>query len=481
MFFRPAITFERPGTPAPSFILTDTSSTLDNNAPTTILSRSLDARLKNLQKSVGEDHPDVVHTLSSLGDACITNGDSDEAMQYYTQALDVTKRAFPKGHPQVADILCSIGNVSMKLSMFARSKSNFSAALKIYREAFTDRSWTSSSDGIVQQVDYMLHHKTASALASLGSVAFQEKNYSAADKLFQDALLDSKRAAVAGVALDRIKARGSIVKLSSKAGSSSSLKEARIFVTEMFNNVASVCAERGHKSAAIKNYNNALALQMQELGEDHISVACTLHNIGTMHYRSGEYQFALKSYKQVLKMRRYLFGNEDYSIAECLLNIAAVHEKADEVDRGVSALNAAYRITAKHHGAQCMQCADIQACVGSLYARTGRDALALEYYEKALATYTRAPQLGLSTSSDSDDKVKAINYSINLVKNGDEEEETMAGFMSATEAWSKIFGNGCGSMCIPDDSHTQVWNDGDIVASSLKREHDLASPTTVTV
>jgi tetratricopeptide (TPR) repeat protein len=467
MFFRPTITIERPGTPQPSFILTDTSSTLEleNSPGASALSRSLETKLKHLKKSVGEDHPDVAHTLSSLGDACTINEDHDEAMQLYTQALDVAKRAFPKGHPKSADILCSIGNVCMKLSMFAGSKSSFNAALEIYRRAFTDRSWSSSSDGIKQQLDYNLHHKIASALASLGSVEFQEKNYNAAHKLFQDALLDAKRAAVTGVALDRIKTKGSKEK-------SEFLKEARIFVTEMFNNVASVCAERGDKSAAIKNYNSALALQMQELGEDHISVACTLHNIGTMHFRSGEYQFALKSYKQVLKMRRYLFGNEDFSIAECLLNIAAVHEKADEFDRGVSALNAAYRITAKHRGKDSMQCADIHACLGSSFARKGCDALALEYYEEALATFT--VPLGLS---DSDEKVKSIKYSINFVKNADSKEDTMTGFLSAAEAWSGIFGNGCGSFCIPSDSQTQDWNVSNIAAPALNPKHGLGHPS----
>lgn len=474
MFFLPALKNERPSTPVPSFILTDTSSTFDNTASltgTTKLTRSLDSRLSKLKLSLGEHHPDIVCTLSAIGDASLQNGDYDPAMQYYTQALDGAKHCFPAGHPKTADILCSIGNTSMKLKMYGECKSNFNAALKIYRSAVTDRSWKSDADGMMQKVEFELQHKIASTVASLGSVAFAEKNYSASNIIFQDALLEAKRAAVSGVALDRIK----------PSNKSSSLKEARIFVSEMFNNIASVSAEQGDKAAAIKNYNNALALQIQEMGEDHYSVACTLHNIGTMHYRSGEYQLALKSYKQVLKMRRYLFSNDDIRIAEVLLNIGAVHERADEIERSVSAISAAYRISSRHYGERSVPCADINASLGSLYARTGGcDGLALDYYDTALEIYK------LEGLTNSDQSVKSVLQSINFIKKKGQgqaqvQTEQESGFVSATEAWLTLFGNYCGSMCIPDNSNDGPWIGPNLTTSPLIQSHNLANSTTVTV
>ena len=474
MFFLPAQKIERPSTPVPSFILTDTGSTFDNTAyltGSTKLTRSLDARLTKLKLSLGEHHPDVVRTLSAIGDASLHNGDYDAAMQYYTQALDGAKQCFPAGHPKAADVLCLIGNTSMKLSMYGESKSNFNAALKIYRSAFTDRSWTSDADGMMQHVEFKLQHKVASTLASLGSVEFAEKNYRASNKLFQDALLEAKRAAVTGVALDRIKP-------SNPSNKSAYLMEARLFVSEMFNNIASVSAEQGDKAAAIKNYNSALALQIQEMGEDHSSVACTLHNIGTMHYRSGEYQLALKSYKQVLKMRRYLFSNEDIRIAEVLLNIGAVHEKANEIERSVSAISAAYRISAKHYGERSVPCAEINASLGSLYARSGCNDLALDYYDMALEIYKFE---GLAKS---DQTVNSVLEAINFVKKkgqGQVQAEQTSGVASATETWLTLFGNYCGSMCIPNNSDDGQWVAPEMTTSPLIQSHNMANPTTVTV
>ena len=172
----------RPTTPVPAFILTDTSSTIDKgDVPGSPLTKSLDKRLQSLQNQVGESHPDVVKALTALGDACMTNGDNDEALRYYTQALEVSKEAFnSEFHPTVADTLCSIGCASMKQGMYQESKTNFKAALDLYRKASADRSWQTSGDGPSKKIDYDLQHSISCTRASLGSIEFQQKNYSSA-------------------------------------------------------------------------------------------------------------------------------------------------------------------------------------------------------------------------------------------------------------------------------------------------------------
>jgi tetratricopeptide (TPR) repeat protein len=461
MFFGITSNNIRPPTPVPSFILTDTSSTIENSdAVSTPLTKSLDERLSHLQETVGESHPDVVHALSALGDACLTNEDHEEALRYYTQALEVGKKTFPVGHPSVADTLCSIGNVSMALSMYQESKSSYQAALDFYRAAFSNRSWATGIDGPpMQQVDYNIQHKFASTLASMGSLEFEQKNYAAAMKYFEDALLDSKRAAVTAVALDR----------AYPVKGKSTLKQARMFVSEMFNNLASVSAEQGDKANAIKNYNSALALQMQELGEDHPSVAVTLHNIGTMHYRSQEFHYALKSYKQVLKMRRYLLGNEHISIAECLLNIATVHEKAGEFERCQSALNAAIRITAKHHGAQSVQCAHITQLIGALNARSECDEVALEYYDKALELYG---EVGLD---DDHASVQSVHNGIAYIKNKNQDDT------SVLDLINNMFNDSCGGLWYTEDTKTSVWNGSGVTSNGVASEHGASNASAVMV
>lgn len=434
MFFSNQSKHAIPPTPTPTFILTDTSSTITKSdaseAGSTPLSKSLDKRLTELQDSVGEFSPEVAQVLSAIGNACLKNEDYKEALRYYTQALDVTKKVVHPEHPDIADVLASIGFASIKLAMPTESKSNFNAALAIYLKAHSDRTWAATTDGSTKQIDYDLQRKIACMRAALGTSEFEHKNFSGAKRHFEDALLDSKRSAVTAVALDRAKS----------ADESAVLSEARINVSEMFNNIASACAEQGDKEEAIKNYNSALALQIQVSGEDNLSVACTLHNIGTMHYRSGEFHFALKSYKQVLKMHRYLFGNEDVRIADVLLNIATVHEKADEIERCVSAISAANRISGKHHGRESVQCADINQRLAGVYARSKCEDLALENFQKALAIYQR---IGLE---DSHPSVEAVETALTYLENKND-ENSASGIVSATEVWTDIFNKGCGKLC----------------------------------
>lgn len=472
---------ERPSTPVPSFILTGNSSRstcIDSTSSSTqrsikelVAKRSSDscassvssyhsppnvAKILNdglapLKATLGENHPNVAKAYISIGDACKDNNprqeDYDAAIKYYTQAYEISTKTLPPVHPQIAGCLCSIGDALMKRSMYQESTCKFRAALDIYQKAFTDRSWVDpNADGPPAKVDYQLQSCKASTCASIASIEFQQKNYSVALKLFQDALLDSKRAAVSGVALERTRSSAS-----SSKDKTNILKEARMLVADMYSNIASTFAEIGNRTAAIENYNNSLALYMQELGEDHEAVACTLHNIGTMHYRSGEYQLSLKCYRQVLKMRRLVFDSDHSCVADCLMNIATAHEKVDEVEKAVSALNAALRIMAKNYGSDSLQCADINMQLGSLYARTACHQLALEYYELAHGTFI---QHGLE---ESDARIKAVVDAMLYVQNckdkGDENDEHSL-LSSVTETWNSYFSNSCGSFCIPASAST---------------------------
>mmetsp|Transcript_2883 Transcript_2883/g.5404 ORF Transcript_2883/g.5404 Transcript_2883/m.5404 type:complete len:528 (-) Transcript_2883:157-1740(-) len=491
---------ERPSTPVPSFILNDSSrinSCTNKKATSTNITRSGGSRNSSdkliakiyssdsssastftsysskeavltkeipplnkndgtfaspLQEGIlGENHDptNAIRVYTSLGDdACTSNNqqqDHNVAMHNYTQAYEIAKTTLPQGHPQTADCLCSMGNVLMKRSMFQESRSKFRAALDIYEKAYTDRSWVmdQKTDGPPVKVDYELQSHKASTYGSIGSIEFQQKNYTLALKLFQDALIDAKRAAVSGVTLERNSNNSNNKDKDKKRAGI--LKEARMLVADMYCNIASTFAEMRNRAAAIENYNHGLALYMQELGEDHEAVACTLHNIGTMHYRSGEYQLALKCYRQVLKMRRLVFDSNHVCVAECLLDIATTHEKADEVEKAVSALNAALRIMTKNYGSDSLQCADTNMQLGSLYARAGCKELALEYYELAHGT------LILLGMEESNPRIKAVVDAMQYVKNckDKEDDDEHSLLSSVTETWNSYFSNSCGSFCIP--------------------------------
>ena len=49
------------------------------------------------------DHPDVAHSLQSLGVSYSRLGDKKEAAEYLEKALEMRQRLFEGDHPDVAD------------------------------------------------------------------------------------------------------------------------------------------------------------------------------------------------------------------------------------------------------------------------------------------------------------------------------------------------------------------------------------------
>jgi len=370
----------RPNTPVPQFILTNTRSSLyetDNVDEETTFSLNLDRRVRELKKSLGDLHPDVCFTISLVGDACNRNGDYDEALRYYTETLEIKKKILGSDNPSIADTLCSIGTVTKKLSMWHESEATFQAALHIYRNTFTDKSWLGTFDNVNAKYQHYLCQRIILALMSLGTIEFERKNFDLAMKYYNSALKESRWTVSKADVLDN-NCSPSTISIS---------KEAQLQVADLHSNVASVHCERGERIEAIEHYNAALAIQISELGEDDPSVACTLHNIGTMNYRSGDLNFALKSYKQVLKMRRYLLGPNHSSIADALINIAMVHEKGGEFTKAETALSVALKVTTIAYGPRSQQVACVKDRLASVYARKGHADSAIELYSDAIEIY----------------------------------------------------------------------------------------------
>ncbi len=398
----------RPMTPIPAYILSEKDNSIANvvDSPPTAITRDLIKQLQKgvdaLKKKKGEKHLDVAVAIDAVGRASSDNRDYDAAIHHFNDALKLKKSILPQHHPSIADTLRSVGDVSQKIGLTQESETAYKAAHTIYRNAFDDRSWVTDSHDSKQQIDYDLHHMISTTLVHIGTIEYQRKEFDQALHFYKEAQKEAKMGAIDAVVLDRH---------NTDTESDSLVRETRMFISVIMNNIANTHAQLNNKQLAFQTYNSALNLQMQEVGEDHISVSCTLHNMGTMHYQTGELQLSLKCYKQVLKMRRFLLGNEHPSIADSLMNIAIVHEKAGELDRAESALNATYRVVCKAYGEDDFRVGFVQDCLGALNARNGCNAEALGCFSKALKIYKGA------AFSDDHPLICSTKESINFVKN----------------------------------------------------------------
>jgi tetratricopeptide (TPR) repeat protein len=400
-------------------------------------SEELNEKIRELKDALGSSHPDVAFTIHTLGDACSRNGDYEEAYRYYMEALELKKDVLCPAHPNIADTISALGFATKTLGMIEDSINHFETALVMYQNAFDDRSWVKEENN-KPQVEYYLYRQKALVLSGVGSLLFRENKFSEALSKYDLALVEGKQASVSALMLHR---QAKYLTPAEITNSFDKLKESRLLIADILNNIASVHSELGQKDEAIKYYHEALSLEMKELGEDNPTVACTLHNIGTMNFRSGELNILLKSYKQVMKMRRNILGPGHPSIADALINIAIVHEKEGDIDKAESALLAALNIAQQSQEEEkeeeeSIKVANIRQLLGSLYARNGREEYALSCYNAALQSYVNA---GLSSSSQ---LIQSASSDIAYIKYKDKSDFSYM-VTVAKETMNSILDQGC--------------------------------------
>ena len=428
------VTTGRSITPVPNYILSDQDNSTITAPKDSDFSLEVIIELQNsvntLKSKLGSTHQSVSVAIVSLARAYYDREDYDNAYRHFKDALLMKRKTLQKHHPSIADTLRSLGETKKKLNDIKQSEKYYIDALSVYRRAFEERNWISPKvQDSKNQIDYDLHQMMSRVLVHLGTINYEQEDYKTALNYYEDARREAKMSAIDAVVLDR----------NYKNQETSRLKESRLFISAIINNIANVYSRTNKIPMAIQTYNDALNLQIQEVGEDHFSVSCTLHNMGTMYYHNGEFPLSLKCYKQVLKMRRGLVGTEHPSIADALINIAIVHGKEGEFDRAESALKATLRVVNKVYDDNDFRVAFLEDCLGMLNAKNGLDIDALVCFSKALTIYKDA------SLSDNHPFVKSTKKSIEHVMNKDtnkaslidmeEEDDIMDSLLSCGGYW----------------------------------------------
>lgn len=318
----------------------------------------LDNAIRELIETRGDAHPDLLLSLVTLGNACSNNGDYEDAIRYYQQALPLNRKLHGVDHHKVGDNLVSMAMAMESVGRFEEGMEALEGALKIYK--------VSSVRTNSERKANALWFKVVNVLNQIGNIYFRLGMIDVANEKYHDAL----------------KASGQSV--TDRDVNDSCLS---MHVADILNNIASVRAITKDFEESISMYNSALELQMDVLGEDDPAVAITLNNIGTMNFHAKKYEVALKSYKQVLKMRRDILGRDHLSVSDALVNVAIVYKKKREYDRSERALEEALRIVRKHFDEETERTADIYVNFGLIAQKRGDTEGANNYFSDALHIY----------------------------------------------------------------------------------------------
>ncbi|MEH2113861.1 tetratricopeptide repeat protein [Nostoc sp.] len=237
--------------------------------------------LEVTKKCLGEEHPFVAESLNNLAALYVSQGRYSEAEPLFIQALALRRQLLEEEHPDIAE---SLNN----LALLYYSQGRYNEAEPLYIQALALR----------RQLLEEEHPSVALNLNNLALLYYSQGRYSEAEPLYTQAL-----------ALYR-----------------NLLGEEHPSVALNLNNLALLYYSQGRYSEAEPLLIQALVLRCKLLGEEHPSVATSINNLAYLYQAQGRYSEAEPLYIQALALWRQLLGEEHPDVATSLNNLALLYD-----------------------------------------------------------------------------------------------------------------------------------------------------------
>lgn len=101
-------------------------------------SERIDKGMKELAERSGERHPDLLFTLLTVAEACGRNGDHEDAVRYYRQAIPLHRELNGSRHPKLGESLVAMASALDALNMYDEEITVLEEALEIRRDGVGD-------------------------------------------------------------------------------------------------------------------------------------------------------------------------------------------------------------------------------------------------------------------------------------------------------------------------------------------------------
>jgi serine/threonine-protein kinase len=121
----------------------------------------------------GSDHPETAWQMASLAQTLGGEGKDEEGAKLLQQALPIEERAYGPVHPKVAFILNLKAGLEEQKGNMEQAESDLTRMLSIMRSVYGDK-----------------HPLVTSAMANLGHLYLEEKQYARAEQLYRQAVQD---------------------------------------------------------------------------------------------------------------------------------------------------------------------------------------------------------------------------------------------------------------------------------------------------
>lgn len=223
--------------------------------------RALHIRIQML----GEKHPQVAESLSTLAELRYFLGAYEQAKALHQQALCLRMQQLGPAHPDVAT---SLNNLAGVLCM----QEEYEAAEPLYAQALRFR----------EQLYGAWHLDVAESLQNLGYLYMQQGRYTLAETLYQRCLSLCERL----------------------------LEPDHGYLATILNNIGTLSLRQGRLMQAQAYYQQALLICQQQFSGEHPRLALTYANLAELADAQGAYRWAEAWHQRALQIREKTLGSQ---------------------------------------------------------------------------------------------------------------------------------------------------------------------------
>lgn len=165
------------------------------------------------------------------------------------------------------------------------------------------------------------------------------------------------------------------------------LKEYAVAVEGMaltHNRIGGVYCSKGDLADALTSFHEALDLQIDALGEEHLEVAKTLHNIGVCHRHDNDLEKALDFYHRAHKLFEITLGKEHLDTVRTLHNIGGVYRRKKQFGKAMECFRDVLKARRAALGDNHPSVSITLVSMAAVLRRSGNEAEANKFYLAAL-------------------------------------------------------------------------------------------------
>jgi serine/threonine protein kinase/tetratricopeptide (TPR) repeat protein len=338
------------------------------------------------REQLGDDHPDTLDSINTLGSIYQLMGSFDDAELYVVEVMDRSRRVLGDDHPSTLDAINNMGALRQAQGRFDEAESYIQEALEGRRRVLGDD-----------------HPRTLTSINFMGLLRADQGNPAAAEVFYREAV-EGRRKVLGNDHPQTLRAMGNLASELRKLGR---LTEAEQYYREVIEGYRLVYGDdhpdtllamsgigimlysQRKYDEAEPYYREALASLSSGLGKLHpYTLSCT-HNLAALLEAKGNVAEAELYFRQVLDGRARLFGNEHPSTLNSMNSLAYVIKVQGRLDEAEgyyrTSLEARRRVLGNDHPSTLTSISNL----GSLLQDKGELEEAEEFYRESLEARRR--------------------------------------------------------------------------------------------